>query len=195
MRTRYVSWMMIAMSVVLGCDSRSSVTDPLPLPEEPALSHGAIVGLSTGLGRAELPAGFSLLTFSFLAWQRSNGTADGWFYQKYESASGTVDFTGRVTCLSFDPVNRRSWVGGVITRNNSTNPAVQTAIHQVGRDVWFRVVDNGNGGNAPADRTTVFGFEGAAGFITSAAYCAGQPWAANDANTWPVVKGNLRVLP
>jgi hypothetical protein len=65
------------------------------------------------------------------------------------------------------------------------------AIHQPGRDVWFRVVDNGEGGDQ-VDRTTVFGFEGAAGFITSEAYCLGQPWAAGDANTWPVASGNIQ---
>lgn len=64
----------------------------------------------------------------------------------------------------------------------------------MGRDVWFRVVDHGEGESA-ADRTTVFGFEGAAGFVTSADFCAGRPWAANDARTWAVVEGNLQVLP
>jgi hypothetical protein len=53
------------------------------------------------------------------------------------------------------------------------------------------VVDNGEGGDQ-VDRTTVFGFEGAAGFITSEAYCLGQPWAAGDANTWPVASGNIQ---
>jgi hypothetical protein len=83
-----------------------------------------------------------------------------------------------------------------VTENNSTDPNFQTAIHQVGRDVWFRVIDNGEGAKASAaDRSTVLGFTGAAGFQTSADYCAGKPWPAGDANTFPVVDGNIQVRP
>jgi hypothetical protein len=32
-----------------------------------------------------------------------------------------------------------------------------------------------------------------AGFDTSAAYCAGMPWAAGDARTWPAIRGDIRV--
>jgi len=32
-----------------------------------------------------------------------------------------------------------------------------------------------------------------AGFDTSAAYCAGMPWAAGDARTWPVIRGAVQV--
>ena len=135
-----------------------------------------------------------MLSFSFNALQRADGGATGRFSQRYESSGVTVEFTGTVTCVSFDPVNNRAWIGGVVTSNTSTNPAVQTPIHEVGDDVWFRVVDNGEG-SAPDDRTTVLGFEGAAGVITSAEYCERQLWAAGDANTWAVVRGNIQVEP
>jgi len=45
------------------------------------------------------------------------------------------------------------------------------------------------------DRSTFVGFEGAAGFITSEAYCAGQPWPDANARTWPVVSGAITVDP
>lgn len=177
---------------LMACDP-GAPTGPVGTDARPSLSAGVVASTSGG-GHAQLPAGFSLLRFAFTAGVKDDGTALGTFSQKYESASGTVDFAGTVTCVSFDAANGRAWVGGIITRNSSTNPAVMGAIHQPGRDVWFRVVDNGEG-QSPDDRTTVFGFEGAAGFITSAAYCAGQPWAAGDANTWAAIQGNIQVRP
>lgn len=102
----------------------------------------------------------------------------------------TVDFQAKVTCLSLDPVNHRAWVGGKVKKNRSTDPTLQTAIHQRGRDIWFRVLDEPAG-----DRSTFVGFEGAAGFITSADYCAGQPWPAENARTWPVVSGGITINP
>ncbi|MFN2315116.1 MAG: hypothetical protein ABR551_03620 [Gemmatimonadales bacterium] len=175
--------------LALGCDSATPLVEP---GATVLMSQGAVLGGTNGGGQAVLPAGFSELKFSFTATALANGKAVGQFRQVYVSGGGRVDFHGRVTCMSVDLANGRAWIGGVITQNNSTNPAVMKEIHEPGRDVWFRVVDNGEGGDVP-DRTTVFGFEGAAGFITSAAYCAGQPWSANDANTWAVDAGNIQV--
>ncbi|NIU75387.1 MAG: hypothetical protein GWN71_17950, partial [Gammaproteobacteria bacterium] len=48
-------------------------------------------------------------------------------------------------------------------------PGFQEDVHQPGRDIWFRVVDYGEGENATQpDRSTFVGFEGDAGIITSA---------------------------
>ncbi|HUF27491.1 MAG TPA: hypothetical protein VMM18_10985 [Gemmatimonadaceae bacterium] len=193
MRTRHFCSILFAAGILTACEDSTTISEPSPADPALAVSR-AVEGITAGGGKAQLPPGFTLLRFAFNAKLHADGSATGRFQQLYESSGGTVDFHGVVTCVSFDAVNGRAWVGGVITQNNSTNAAVQGAIHQVGRDVWFRVVDNGEGESA-ADRTTVFGFEGAAGFITSAAYCAGQPWAANDANTWAVVEGNLQVKP
>jgi hypothetical protein len=104
----------------------------------------------------------------------------------------TIDFHASVTCLSVDLENGRAWIGGVITQNNSTDPDFQGDIYQPGQDIWFRVLDSGNGQNAPGDRTTFVGFKGSAGFDTSAAYCAGRPWPADNARTWEVT-GNVQV--
>jgi hypothetical protein len=158
------------------------------------LRRGGVVASTAGGGQAQLPEGFSALKFSFNAKTTEDGTAFGEFRQRYESVSGSVDFRGRVTCVTFDAANGRAWIGGIITENSSTNPAVLTPIHEPGRDVWFRVVDYGEG-QAPDDRSTVFGFEGSLGIPTSADYCAAQLWAAGDANTWAVVAGNIQVEP
>jgi hypothetical protein len=103
-----------------------------------------------------------------------------------------VDVHGRVTCVAVDSENHRAWVGGVVTENRS-DPDLQEAIHQPGRDVWFRVVDYGSGNDAQPDRTSFLGFEGAAGLITSAEYCAARIWPEEDARTHPVTSGNIRV--
>jgi hypothetical protein len=104
-----------------------------------------------------------------------------------------IDFEGDVTCVTFDPANHRAWIGGVITANRSTHPSYTTARTQVGHDIWFRVVDYGEGSGAPADRASFVGFEGDLEIPTSAAYCALQPWSPDDARTWAVTEGNIQV--
>lgn len=131
--------------------------------------------------------------FEFSAIQLANGRAVGTFHQRVIFQGQLVEFTGSVTCITQDPVNHRAWVGGVVTSNTSVHPSFQAARNAVGEDVWFRVVDYGEGAAAPADRTTFLGFEGDAMIITSAEYCAEQPWPANDDRTWPVSEGNLQV--
>jgi hypothetical protein len=133
--------------------------------------------------------------FAFVATQLPNGNAMGAFHVDTTYDGLTADFSARVTCLSVDEVNHRAWVGGVITQNKSTDPDYAAPLYQPGRDIWFRTVDYGSGGSDAADRSTFVGFEGAAGFPTSAAYCAGRPWPDADARTWPVTSGNIVVRP
>ena len=180
-----------AAFVLAACDT----TAPTTIQGSASVASNAVESKTSGEGLAQLPAGFTTMAFAFSARVKADGSASGNFTEKYASANGIVDFDGEVTCVGFDPVNNRAWVGGVITRNGSTNPAMQTAIHQVGRDVWFRVVDNGEGSGAANDRTTVYGFTGAGGITTSAQYCATKPWAAGDVNTWAVIEGNIQVKP
>jgi len=124
--------------------------------------------------------------FGFSAVARADGSAQGSFHQSYTLEGLTTSYWGTVTCLSVDTVNRRAWIGGVVTKVESDNPAARL----VGEDVWFRVLDNGEGPDA-ADRSTVFGFTPL--FESSAAYCAGRPWPADNARTWPVIAGNIDV--
>ena len=133
--------------------------------------------------------------FSFNAVQKSNGLANGQFHVHASYDGLEADFRAKVTCLSVDEVNHRAWVGGVVTKNKSTDPDYAAPIYQPGKDVWFRVVDYSSGSPGVADRSTFLGFEGAAGFLTSAAYCAGRPWPDADARTWPVTSGKITVKP
>ena len=179
-----------------GCES-AVTTESREAPVAPSSSQTSrgIVASTTGEGQAELPAGFGLMTFAYGAHEHASGRALGEFRQTRSRNGLLVDFTGVATCVAVDAEHHRAWVGGVVTENNSTDPNFQTAIHQPGRDIWFRVVDNGEGNAAAADRSTVFGFTGAGGITTSAQYCAARLWAAGDANTFPVVDGNIQVRP
>lgn len=192
MNARYASVLVAGVAVLAACESPTSSQHAL---EAQFAAGGRVLASTSGGGKAQLPAGFSLLKFAFTANAHVNGSGSGQFRQFYENVSGTVDFHGEVTCVTFDVENRRAWVGGVITQNKSTHPGVQGEIHQPGRDVWFRVVDNGQGAAAAADRTTVFGFEGGGGIVTSEEYCALQLWTPDDANTWAAVSGNIQVRP
>ena len=194
MRRQKISLAFLVVGIA-ACDSPIT-TSPRLGPDDAASfqSDRGIIAATSGDGAAELPPGFGLVAFSFGANQHAINGGLGTFRQSRTRNGLLIEFEARVTCVTVDAARHRAWVGGVVTQNNSTDPNFQTAIHQVGRDVWFRVVDNGEGANAAAtDRTTVLGFTGAAGFPTSASYCAGQPWPAGDANTFPVVDGNIQV--
>jgi hypothetical protein len=150
------------------------------------------VAASEGVDRAAsggghfLFSGFLDVQFGFSAVAMADGSAQGSFHQSYTLEGQTTSYWGTVTCLSVDTVNHRAWIGGVVTKVESDDPGARL----VGEEVWFRVLDNGQGQDA-ADRSTVFGFTPL--FESSAAYCAGRPWPADDARTWPVVAGNIDV--
>jgi hypothetical protein len=183
--------LIVAAAVATACEK--SVTVPTLDGPSATLNSGDGISVQVkGDGQAELPPGFGNLTFYVHVKQHEDGRAQGRFTQ-FRSRDGlTVDFDGDVTCIAVDPLNHRAWVGGVITANRSTNPAVQQPIHQPGQAIWFRVLDNSDNETA-ASRTTTLGFTGSGGIQTSAEYCAKQLWAANDANTFPVVDGYLRI--
>jgi hypothetical protein len=134
-----------------------------------------------------LYAGFLDVEFGFGAVANADGSAQGSFHQSYTLDGLATSYWGTVTCLSVDTVNRRAWIGGVLTKVESDDP---TDTRQPGEDVWFRVLDNEQG-QGDADRSTVFGFVPL--FESSAAYCAGRPWPADNARTWPVIAGNISI--
>ena len=132
-------------------------------------------------------------TFDYGAIALPNGGASGQLFVSTVFQGFAIEFEGDVTCVTVDPATHRAWIGGVITANRSAHPSYTTARTQVGHDIWFRVVDYGEGAAAPADRASFVGFEGDLEIPTSAAYCALQPWAADDARTWAVTDGNIQV--
>jgi len=193
MSSRKIARALLAAVAMAACESPTASPRKAAGDAASFKSDRGIIAATSGDGSAELPPGFGLVAFSFGANQHFANGGLGTFRQTRTRNGLIIDFAGRVTCVTVDAANNRAWVGGVVTENNSTDPNFRQAIHEVGRDVWFRVVDNGEGANAVADRTTVLGFTGAAGFTTSAQYCAGQPWAAGDVNTFPLVDGNIQV--
>ena len=135
--------------------------------------------------------------FAFSANQSGSARAAGQLHQILEFQGQHVEFHGTVTCLSVDEEKGRAWIGGIITQNRSVHPQFMAARNQPGRDIWFRVLDGDEGNGGGTDRTTFLGFEGDAGFATSAAYCEGRPWPGDAANTntWAVTSGNIQVRP
>ena len=167
--------------------------DPATANASANASAGSPIVASANGGGHYVLQGVLDVQFAFTALERSDGRSSGSFHQRLVNDGGSIDFRGAVTCVTTDPVTHRAWIGGVVTENRSTDPAFRQGIHEPGHDVWFRVVDYGEGEASLPDRTTFMGFEGAAGFFTSEAYCLGRPWPEGDARTWPVTSGNIQV--
>ena len=192
------SWclILIAAAATAGCDSSATtevakvgVGDDLRLSVDGNAGRIAATG-----GGKYLLQGIVEVQFAFSSIQHADGKAMGQFHQKFDNGGPVVDVSGTVTCMAVDPVMRRAWIGGVITKNESTDPSVSGGIFEPGHDVWFRVVDYGEGSNASQpDRTTFLGFENNPTIKSSAQYCAERPWPEGDARTWPVTEGNIQV--
>lgn len=181
----------LAALVVLPACERSSLIEPAPDVQR---SH--VGGLSQASG-----GGHYLLSnvfpgkFSFTARQTSAaGAASGQLRSTLDLAGELIDFHGEVTCLSVDHVAGRAWIGGVVTRNASVaEPFASEDRFQPGEDIWFRVLDTGEGRRSDPDRTTFTGFKGDAGFATSLEYCEAMPWPDDNARTHPVTQGDIQV--
>ncbi len=184
--------------IFVACFTENEPSAPL-LPSTAALNNGNGVVLTvSGAGAVDLTAAAAgLADFQFVAHKQADGTVWGHFRQSRSAAAGTVDFEGVVTCLTIDPnFPGRARIGGMVTANNSTNPAFLTLNHEVGDDIWFRVQDGGVGGDAD-DRSTTHGFKPVL-VNTSAEYCAlpfdGLPWW-NPASIFPLARGTINVNP
>lgn len=159
---------------------------------------GGTPAMATGGGHYLLAFGDVDLPgrLSFGAIERANGTVHGQFHIELDLldqlGGGVASFRGQVTCLSVDPELGRAWIGGTITANRSTSDLFRDDTTEVGDDIWFRVLDAGEGGSV-TDRTTFAGFEGGAGIATSQEYCDEAPWPEGDARTHPLTAGNIQV--
>lgn len=182
---------LVAFALLAGCDASETES---PVSPDFALSHTNGHSAASGGGQYVLAFGSDDLpgTFSFTATEKPDGTAGGQLRYTLDFFGENIEFHGEVTCLTVDLDNGRAWIGGVVTRNLSdAEPFASGAIFQEGKDIWFRVLDSGEGDGA-VDRTTFVGFEGGAGIITSQEYCDLTIWAEGNARTWPVT-GSVRV--
>lgn len=191
MRIRSRLFPVIAGALLVGCDAEPEPTG-VQFSHQPGVSATATGG---GDFLVTLGSGFQG-EFAFSGVQQEpDASATGHFRFSLVFLGELLEFHARTTCMTVDAENGRAWFGGVITQNNSTHPAWLTDVHEPGDDIWFRVVDYGEGGGDPSDRTTFVGFAGNAGIITSEEYCEERIWPAGDERTWEVVAGNLQVRP
>lgn len=133
--------------------------------------------------------------FQFVAHRKADGKVTGHWRQSRLRGALLVEFAGDVTCVTTDPAfPGRARIGGVITENNSTDPAFLTVNHEVGDDAWFRVQDGEDAAGA-VDASTTIGFKPTL-VNTSAEYCAlpftGLP-AWNPASIFPLRHGTIGV--
>jgi len=192
----------ILFFTLAGCSSASEPVAPLPTTSAALNSDDVVMiraadhGIKVkGQGVLDLGGPTADATFEFVAEQKSNGRVKGHFRMTRPRGAFVVDFTGRVTCVTTDPAfPGRARIGGVVTRNSSTDPAFLTENHEVGDDVWFRVQDGSVGGGA-VDASTTYGFKPTL-VNTSAEYCAlpfdGLPWW-NPASIFPLKEGAIRL--
>ena len=150
----------------------------------PSLAVAAGVEESVSGGGQFFHPVFGTVTLAFTAVRHADGSVTGRFQQQQFDVG--FSYKGTVTCFAIDPVNRRAWIGGVLTQTTDPDP-----ITEVGDDAWFRVLDVANG--AGPDRSTFLGFEGGGGIITSGEYCAARIWPDDNARTWPLENGELAI--
>ena len=186
MRVRRSSFLPLAIAALIACQP-----DPPTSPNlQASLAATPPAATVTGGGQFNVSiTGGDVGTFGF------SGVGDalaatGQLYFQLEFQGQHVEFHGEVTCVSVDRAQGRAWIGGVVTQNRSEHPSYTTARTQPGHDIWFRILDNGQGADAPPDRTTFVGFEGDRDIPTSAEYCRRQLWVAGNAGTW-AVEGNV----
>jgi hypothetical protein len=184
--------------VLLALAACETPQEPAPAAPAPLFAAGSqVIGHANGDGM--FPVAGVVASFSMSTQLRADGSATGQAFHTVILGGLLIEFRTRVTCAAIDPATNRAWIGGVITANNSAHPSFTAARNQVGRDIWFRLVDYGNGGSGIADRTTFVGFEGDAGIATSAEYCEARVWPGPptdvvDARTNPLSVGNISVI-
>ena len=132
-------------------------------------------------GGSFLFAGSIPMQFGFSAVALGDGSSAGSFHHAYSDGGFRYQLWGEVTCLSFDAVPGRAWIGGVLTKVKSDDPNPGVA---AGDDAWFRVLDSVAG-----DRSTTMGFVGV--IASSEEYCELQIWPDGDARTHAVTNGQI----
>ena len=178
---------LILCCTVIACgDATTAVrTDRAAATIAPNASVGGVALLVNGAGHVlrDLGAGAELTTFSYSAIRRATGTTTGQFQFNFRALDLVVH--GTVTCVT--AVGNVAWVGGVIDRLESGDPADQAL---VGTDIWWRVTDKGEGASDAADLTTSLLFTIAGNPTTAASWCADQPTRGVER---PINNGNIQV--
>lgn len=139
-----------------GCDSPHQPPGPA-LPEAGVATGGAnAIASATGSAHwtIELPNPFDVevvnWTLSFNVRKLADGSVSGQFEYHQVVEGEAFRFNVNATCLNIYDGNRAK-MGGVITVSN--DPTLPPGVY-----MWFQVFDNGEGDNAPPDRSSLIGF-------------------------------------
>ena len=174
-----------AIAVACGDPTGAASSSPHTGALTPVASVGGVELAVTGGGHVlrNLGEGDELTTFSYSAIRRASGETSGQFQYNFRAANLAVH--GHVTCVT--AAGNVAWVGGVIDRLESEDPADQAL---VGTDIWWRVTDNGEGSADAADQTTSLLFTIAGVPITAESWCNDQPTRGVQR---PINNGNIQV--
>ena len=142
---------------------------------------GPVVQSVTGSGSFVAPEG-DWRTFSFTARKYADGSVDGQ-WQRIRRQPGNAKESkshGIITCFTID--GNKAWLGGYATSGLwSTPPDNETG---------WRVVDNGQGKNAPPDQMSLEYVGASEGFADY--YCSETP---DDPDLYDIESGNIQVRP
>lgn len=142
-KTRIYLLGMIFILAMAGCTKKDATVAPVQEDENSEQVAGKGGGPSAN-GQGTLTIGTETRHFSFHANTAGNGNVQG---------SGVLTYTAGGTQLKFN-INCLSVAGNVATMSGTITQSNVPAV-TVGTRCWFRVVDNGEGSNAPADQITL----------------------------------------
>lgn len=152
-------------------------TPTTPTDLSPVFAKGGVGPSVTGSGSFVFVG--NNRTFSFTARIRADGSVDGqWQRVTHVGGPAQSKSHGKVTCLTV--VGNEAWIGGFKTSGT-------TFVDPPNNEVFWRVVDNGQGRNAPADQMSSQGVGRPPG--SAANYCANTPLGA----LFDVTAGNIQV--
>ncbi len=154
-----------------------SAKAPEPEEEVSAVTFGRGIATLDGLD----------VTFMHNVTRYKVGTAGGEFKQSAMMEAGTVDIDAEVTCAELDSKSGKGWIGGTVTRNDSTNPEYAGA---AGADVWFRVLDLGAKEQTAFISMPIFQQKN---IKDAATFCKKKPWS--DKDLLEIKTGALAIFP
>lgn len=105
-------------------------------PADNAADPGEYKAMTFGRGIARAEG--SEVSFQYSVSVYIDDRVEGTFVYAAETPSGTIDLAGEVSCTTLDHELGRAWIGGALTRNDSTDPRYTAA---PGSEAMFRVLD------------------------------------------------------